>query len=268
VEQTENGGRRLAGRTALITGSTRGLGRTAAVWLAREGCDIVIHGREQADVDRAVIEIASLGVQVSGLTADLSVVAETHRLAEATLALVPQLDVLVNNAGMSIRGSFWDVSDDDWEYQTNVNYRSPFILAQHAARHMVERGIRGRIVNTSTIGAHLCHTNAAVYDSSKGAVETMTRNMAFELGPYGVTVNCVVPGGIPDRPTNGPPATWGESFRRFVPLGRAGTSDDTANAVRFFCLPESEWITGQCLMVDGGHSTRLWESSPGPETPR
>ncbi len=260
MEQSNSTAGRLTGKTALVTGSTRGLGRTAAEWLAREGCDIVVHGRDQTDVDRAVAEIGALGVAARGVTADLSVVAEAHRLAEAALALVPQLDILVNNAGMSIRGSFWDVSDTDWEYQTNVNYRSPFILAQHAARHMVERGIRGRIVNTSTIGAHLCHTDAAVYDSAKGAVETMTRNMAFELGPHGVTVNCVVPGGIPDRPTNGPAATWGEGFKRFVPLGRAGTSDDTANAVRFFCLPESEWVTGQCLMVDGGHSTRLWES--------
>ena len=252
-------GGRLAGKYALVTGSTRGLGRTAAEWLAREGCDIVVHGREQADVDRVVAEIGALGVQATGIAADLSRVDEAHRLAEATLAAVPQLDILVNNAGMSIRGSFWDVSDADWEYQTTVNYRSPFVLAQHAARHMIARGTAGRIVNTSTIGAHLCHTNAAVYDAAKGAVETMTRNMAFELGPHGVTVNCVVPGGIPDRPTNGPRATWGEVIRPYIPLGRAGTSDDTANAVRFFCLPESEWITGQCLMVDGGHSTRLWE---------
>ena len=260
MDQTPNPAGRLAGKTALVTGSTRGLGRTAAEWLAREGCAIVVHGREQSDVDAAVAGIGALGVTVTGFTADLSRLEETHELAEQTLAAVPQLDILVNNAGMSIRSSFWDVSDDDWQYQTNVNYRSPFILAQHAARHMVERGIRGRIVNTSTIGAHLCHTNAAVYDSAKGAVETMTRNMAFELGPHGVTVNCVIPGGIPDRPTKGPAATWGEQIRPFVPLGRAGTSNDTANAVRFFCLPESEWITGQCLMVDGGHSTRLWES--------
>ena len=252
-------GGRLAGKTALVTGSTRGLGRTAAEWLAREGCAIVVHGRHQADVDRAVAEVGALGVTATGVAADLSRVEEAHRLAEAALAAVPQLDILVNNAGMSIRGSFWDVSDADWEYQTTVNYRSPFVLAQHAARHMIERGVRGRIVNTSTIGAHLCHTNAAVYDAAKGAVETMTRNMAFELGPHDITVNCVVPGGIPDRPTNGPKATWGEVIRPFIPLGRAGTSDDTANAVRFFCLPESGWITGQCLLIDGGHSTRLWE---------
>lgn len=253
-------GTRLAGKVALVTGSTRGLGRTAAEWLAREGCAIVVHGRDRADVDRAVGEIGAIGVAAQGFTADLSRIEETHRLAERTLAAVPQLDILVNNAGMSIRGSFWDVPDDDWLYQTTVNYRSPFVLAQHAARHMIAGGIRGRIVNTSTIGATLCHTDAAVYDSNKGAIETMTRNMAYELGAHGVTVNCVIPGGIPDRPTaGGPKATWGEPFRQWVPLGRAGRAEDTANAVLFFCLPESEWITGHSLMVDGGHSTRLWE---------
>ncbi|HEV2528349.1 MAG TPA: SDR family oxidoreductase [Thermomicrobiales bacterium] len=259
MESATTGGR-LAGKYALVTGSTRGLGRTAAEWLAREGCGIVVHGRAQADVDQAVEEIGALGVHTTGFPADLSKIGDTHRLAEQALGAVPQLDILVNNAGMSIRGRFWEVPDDDWEYQTNVNYRSPFVLAQHAARHMIERGIRGRIVNTSTIGAHLCHTNAAVYDSNKGAVETMTQNMAYELGEHGITVNCVVPGGIPDKPSgNRPAATWGAGFSKWVPLGRAGRSEDTANAVLFFCLPESEWISGQSLMIDGAHSVRLWE---------
>ncbi|MGH2618538.1 MAG: SDR family NAD(P)-dependent oxidoreductase [Thermomicrobiales bacterium] len=250
---------RLAGRTALVTGSTRGIGRTIAEWLAREGATIVVSGREQGPVGEAVAAIRGLGVDAWGVPADLAVVAEAHRLAEETLKLVPRLDILVNNAGMSIRGHFWEVSDGEWEEQVNVNYRSPFMLAQHAARHMIEQDVRGRIVNISTIGAHAVHKDAAVYDSAKGAVEVMTKNMAYELAPYGISVNCVIPGNIAERP--GVPErreAWDRS-RQNIPFGRVGRAEDIAAAVRFFCLPESEFVTGQSLLVDGGHSLHLHE---------
>ena len=250
---------RLAGKTALITGSTRGLGRTMAEWLAREGAAIIVSGREESAIAASVAAIQALGVTSFGITADLSRIEDAHRLAGEALAGVDHLDILINNAGMSIRGPFWDVTDADWEYQTNVNYRSPFILAQHAARHMIARGIRGRIVNISTIGAHGCHKDATVYDSAKGAVETMTRNMAFELAPYGISVNCVIPGAIAERP--GVPENaeqWARSARH-IPFGRVGRAEDIAAAVRFFCLPETEFTTGQSLLVDGGHHAYLPE---------
>lgn len=249
---------RLAGKWALVTGSTRGLGRTIAEWLAQDGANIVVSGREAPAVDAAVQAVRALGVEAVGIPADLAILAEAHRLARETLVAVPQLDILVNNAGMSIRGNFWDVSDDDWDYQVNVNYRSPYVLAQHASKHMIQRGIRGRIVNTSTIGARACHTNAAVYDSAKGAVEVMTRNMAYELGPHRITVNCVAPGNIAERP-GAEPADWWEPATRRIPFGRLGKAEDIAAVVRFFCLPESEFTTGQTLLVDGAHDSYLPE---------
>ena len=251
--------KRLAGRTALVTGSTRGIGRTIAEWLAREGADVVVSGREQAAVEAAAAEMGAFGVRTLGVAADLSLVAEAHRLAETVLALVPRLDVLVNNAGMSTRGRFWEVTDADWEYQVNVNYRAPFVLAQHAAHHMIAGQVRGRIVNVSTIGARHCHTDATVYDSAKAAVEAMTRNMAYELGSYGITVNCVVPGAIADRPgAREDAAAWAGAARN-IPVGRRGRAEDIAAAVRFFCLPEAEFTTGQSLLIDGGHGARLHE---------
>ncbi|MDP9473742.1 MAG: SDR family oxidoreductase [Chloroflexota bacterium] len=250
---------RLHGQTALVTGSTRGLGRTMAEWLAREGAGIVVSGRQQGAVDASVTAMHDLRVASFGVTADLARVDEAHRLAEQVLARVERLDILVNNAGMSIRGHFWEVTDAEWEEQVNVNFRSPFVLAQHAARQMIERGTRGRIVNVSTIGAHACHTDAAVYDSAKGAVETMTRNMAYELAPYGIGVNCVIPGAIAERPgATDRPEAW-ENARRNIPLGRLGRAEDIAAAVRFFCLPETEFTTGQALLIDGGHSSYLHE---------
>lgn len=250
---------RLIGKTALVTGSTRGIGRTIAETLAREGADLVVSGRDQGSVERAVGELRAFGGDVLGIAADLARLDQAHRLARQTLARVERLDILVNNAGMSIRGPFWDVTDAEWEEQVNVNYRAPFVLAQYAARHLRERGRPGRIVNTSTIGAHRCHKDAAVYDSAKGAVETMTRNMAWELGPAGVTVNCVIPGPIAERPgaeTERP--SWREVAAE-IPVGRVGRAADVAAAVLFFCLPESEFTTGQSLLIDGGYASALPE---------
>jgi NAD(P)-dependent dehydrogenase (short-subunit alcohol dehydrogenase family) len=251
---------RLAGQTALVTGSTRGIGRVIAESLAREGAGIVVTGRDAGDVERVVGELRALGGEAIGFAADLARHEEAHRLAETVLAAVPRLDILVNNAGMSLREPFWAVSDARWEEQINVNYRSPFILAQHAAQQMRERGIGGRIVNVSTIGAHYPHRDASVYDSAKAAVEAMTRNMAWELGPDGITVNCVVPGPIGERPGDSATGALWEGIRPFVPVGRVGSAADVAAAVLFFCLPASSFITGQVLGVDGGYGAGLPEN--------
>ncbi len=249
---------RLAGKTALVTGSTRGLGRTTAEWVAREGANVVVSGRDAAIVADSVRAVEGYGVRSWGIPADLAVVSEAHRLGEETLSLVDQLDILVNNAGMSIQNDFWNVSDEEWDYQVNANWRSSFILAQHAARHMIERGVQGRIVNTSTIGARACHTDRLVYDASKGAIETMTRNMAYELAPYGISVNCVAPGNMAVRP-GAEEAEWWPAATAKIPFGRLGTAEDIAAAVLFFCMPESAFTTGQTLLVDGAHDTYLPE---------
>ncbi|CAN5728790.1 3-oxoacyl-[acyl-carrier-protein] reductase [soil metagenome] len=246
-----------SGKTALVTGSTRGLGRTTAEHLAQRGTDLVVSGRIQLDVEKAVFELSGAGVKVIGIAADLSKTSEAHRLAESAIASVGKLDILVNNAGMSIRGDFWNVSDKEWENQVNVNIRSPFILAQYAARNMIALQTKGRIVNVGTIGARRCHTNACVYDMAKGGVEVMTRNMAYELGPHGIGVNCVVPGAIPIRPGSSFDSEANQSYLSHVPFGRFGEADDIAAAVIFFCNPRTEFTTGQSLLVDGGHATWL-----------
>lgn len=250
--------RRLDNKTALVTGSTRGLGRTIAEWLAREGANLIVSGREAAAVEASVQAMRALGVEAVGIPADLAVLDDTARLATEALAVAPDLDILVNNAGMSIRQSFWDVTAEQWDYQVNVNWRSPFILNQRIARNMIDRGIQGRIVNISTIGARACHTDALVYDAAKGAVEVMTRNMAYELGPYGISVNCVAPGNIADRPGS-EYAEWWDRGAKKIPLGRIGRAEDIAAAVLFFCLPESGFTSGQTLLVDGAHDTYLPE---------
>ncbi|MEJ7761945.1 MAG: SDR family oxidoreductase, partial [Thermomicrobiales bacterium] len=242
----------LAGQVALVTGSTRGLGRTMVDWLARAGAGIVVSGRDEADVAAIVAEVSAAGVVCRGYAADLARPEAAHRLAERALADGP-VDILVNNAGMSLRGPFWDVTDAEFEEQVNVNFRAPFILSQHVARHLIGRGAGGRIVNVSTIGAHGAHPDGAVYDSAKGAIETLTRNMAHELAPHGVTVNCVIPGAIPERPGSELTDADRASVTRYIPVGRVGRAADIAAAVAFFCSPASAFTTGQSLLVDGGH---------------
>lgn len=252
---------RLLGKRALVTGSTRGLGRTMAEWLAKEGADVVISGREAEDVQTSVTAVEALGRQAWGIPADLSRVQDAHRLGEDAIAAAGHLDILVNNAGMSIRGNFWEVPDADWDYQMNVNLRSPFILSQHVAAHMIERKIRGRIVSISTIGVFAGHKDGMVYNIAKAGLQAMTRNMAYELGPHGISANAVAPGAVPERPGESRDFTiaMNETKAGLIPMGRYGRAEDIASAVIFFCLPETEWTTGQTLLVDGGHNSYLHE---------
>jgi glucose 1-dehydrogenase len=250
---------RLRGKTALVTGSTRGLGRSIAEWLAREGANIVVTGRTDEDVEASVTAIQDLGVDSFGIAADLSELEEIHKLAKTVSGRIERLDILVNNAGMSIIEDAWTVSDANWDYQMNVNLRAPYILSQYAIRHMIERQVAGRIVNISTIGAHRTHGDRAVYNIGKAGVEMMTSAMAFEVASYGITINCVAPGAMADRP--GQELDSGERSRiaRGIPVGRVGTGDDIASAVTYFCLPEASFITGETLLVTGGHESKLWE---------
>ncbi len=252
---------RLRGKTALVTGSTRGLGRTMAEWLAREGANIYVSGRDQTDIDESIAAVKALGVEAWGSPADLSRVEDAHQLAERVLAAAGPIDLLINNAGMSISQSFMDVSDEQWDYQMNVNVRSPFILSQHIARGMIARGIAGRIVNVSTIGVFTGHKDKMVYNIAKAGVQTMTRNMSYELGPHRISVNCIAPGAIVERP--GVEEEFSEAdhdrWRRVIPAGRPGRAEDIAAAVIFFCLPETGWTTGQTLLIDGAHNSYLSE---------
>jgi len=252
---------RLRGKNALVTGSTRGLGRTAAEWLAREGANIYVSGREQEAIDETLSTVRDLGVEAWGSPADLSRPAEAHALAERALETVGAFDILVNNAGMSKPQPFFDVTDADWDYEMNVNVHSPFILSQHLSQVMIDKGIRGRIVNISTIGVFAAHKKQMVYNIAKGGVQAMTRCMAWELGQHGISANCIAPGAVPERPgmtadtSTGSLGIWNEK----IPMGRLGRAEDIAAAVVFFCLPESEWTTGQTLLIDGGHISYLRE---------
>lgn len=240
---------RFTGKRAMVTGATRGLGRTIAAWLARDGADVFISGRDQADIDGTISELERFGTTIQGAPADLADVAQTRQLAEAALASGP-FDILVNNAGFSIPQSFFDVTDSEWDAEMAVNARAPFVLGQLIAKAMIDNNIAGRIVNISSVGAYAAHLRQMVYDMAKAAIIAMSRNMAYELGPHGITVNCVAPGAVPDRPGFDMSNYDDTDIRN--PLNRVGSADDIANAVCFFCDDASRWVTGHTLLVDGG----------------
>lgn len=251
----------LHDKNALVTGSTRGLGRTMADWLARAGANVFVTGRSSDAVETVADELRGSGSLAWGIAADLSDPAEAHRLAREALEMVGRIDILVNNAGFSKPQSFLTVSDGDWTDEICTNARAPFILSQHIARSMIEQGVAGRIVNISTIGTFAAHKQQMVYNIAKAGVQAMTRGMAFELGPHGITANCIAPGAVTDRPgastdeSRGALSIWKDR----IPAKRLGHADDIANAVLFMCSPASSWLTGQTLLVDGGHISYLRE---------
>lgn len=247
---------RFANKRALVTGATRGLGRTIAEWLAREGADVFISGRNQEDIDRAIAELEPFGTRITGAPADLEDLHAIHQLAETALEVTGPFDILINNAGFSNPVPFLETTDADWDAEMSVNVRAPFVISQHIARSMIDHGINGRIVNISTIGVYASHHKQIIYDIAKAGVQAMTKNMAFELGQYGITTNCVAPGAVPYRPGFEDDGKLGPALPR-VPTGRWGDANDIANAVCFFCQDESSWVTGQTLLVDGGHLTYL-----------
>jgi NAD(P)-dependent dehydrogenase (short-subunit alcohol dehydrogenase family) len=152
------------------------------------------------DIERTVGEMPGLGMAADGIEADLANPATAHRLGRKATAREP-LHLLVNHAGVSIRGPVWEVSYNDWKTPTNVNQGAPFILAWHATRAIIGTGIRGWI---GAIGASHCQKNALVYDPAKAAVQALTRNRSYEAGTYGVSVSCDVPGPIRERPGERP----------------------------------------------------------------
>ena len=255
----------LDGDRALVTGSTRGLGEIIAKRLAGEGVWVVVSGRDGQNLDRVVEEIRQAGGRADGVPADLSVPSEAGRLARESIDILGHVDILVNNAGMSIREPLWEVSEEHLDYQLNVDFRSYFVLAQAACKTMIPRR-KGRIVNISTNGAFQAHPMTAVYDSSKGAVESLTRCLATELGRFNISANAVSPGYVPIRPGSEEDVYSHVPVDETIPLGRAGTADDVASMVLFLCRPESSWISGQVISVDGGRLARL-AVPPQPEQP-
>jgi NAD(P)-dependent dehydrogenase (short-subunit alcohol dehydrogenase family) len=248
---------RLEGKTALVTGASGAIGRAIALALAREGAAVAVSGLEPDQTEATAQLLRQRGARALARPARLHERAETRALIDEVLSFFNgRLDILVNNAGMSYKEPLEAVSDDHFDYQVAVNFEAPFWLSQGAARAMKAHG-GGRIIFTSSTGAVAAHANTSVYDAMKAGLEALTRSLAVELGPHGICVNAIEPGhvlngaDVPSEPTPARLAHWEN-----IPLGRPGVPEDIAEAALFLAAPESGYISGTVLRVDGGRTAR------------
>jgi NAD(P)-dependent dehydrogenase (short-subunit alcohol dehydrogenase family) len=260
----------LKGKRALVTGSSSGIGAAIALELAAEGASVVIHGRDRDKAAAVAAQAKALGVAASVALGDLTSDAGADAIAEAALAALGGIDILVNCAGGTVRSDnpeWEDVSSDEWLASFNLNVVSIIRLSKRLAPAMAERGW-GRIINISSIGGSQYSGRLFDYGSAKAAVDHITGNLSRELAPKGVTVNVVVPGTVltPQserwlvtlRKQNGWPDDLAQNERVYVqdfapqPVPRLGRPAEIAAAVAFLASPRSDYTTGASLRIDGG----------------
>jgi gluconate 5-dehydrogenase len=247
----------LRGRAALVTGGGRGIGRHLALGLAEAGADVFVASRKLASCEETAAAVRALGRRGVALGADVSKPDEIERLVEGVLAETERLHVLVNNAGAIWGAPTLDYPLEGWDKVFAVNVRGLWLLSQRVARHMREAG-GGAIVHVSSIsglrGDFERDQPAIAYNASKGAVITLTKDMAVKLAPYGIRVNGIAPGpfltGMMSHISADPEAL--RNFHERVPLGRSGEEDDIKGAVVFLASEASRFVTGHTLVVDGG----------------
>ncbi|MCS7216128.1 MAG: 3-oxoacyl-ACP reductase FabG [Candidatus Bipolaricaulota bacterium] len=244
---------RLEGKVALVTGASRGIGRAIALALAKEGCDVVLVDLDEPAAQRVAREVETLGRRALPVKANVASLADVQRAVALTVEKFGRLDILVNNAGIIKRGTLEDHSDADWELVISVNLRGTYYFSREAAKIMKRQGW-GRIINISSVAGKIGDiTSAPSYGPSKAAVNALTKSLARELAPFGITVNAVAPHAIETEMT----AEWSEERRRAliaqIPLGRMGKPEEVAAAVVFLASPEASFITGEILDVNGGY---------------
>ncbi len=244
----------LTGKIALVTGSSSGIGKAIAIRLAREGCDVCVnyHSNQQGGEDTKQ-QIEQFGRRAIAVQANVGRAGEVRALVQRCITDLGGLDIMVNNAGISIPNSILDVTEAQWDLVIEVTLKGVFLGLQEAARHMVRRG-SGRIITISSIHEDATMPGNAPYCAAKGGVRMLTRTAAVELAPYGITVNNVAPGAIA-TPINqktlvDPDAV--AALKVEIPLGRLGDPEDVAGVVAFLASDEAAYVTGSTYVVDGG----------------
>jgi len=248
----------LRNRVAIVTGSSRGIGRGIVERLADEGMRVVVNGRQKATIEPIAESIRKAGGQAAAVAADVGLTADVERLFEATVSAFGGIDVLVNNAAWaSPTAHFLEMDEQHWDTVIQTNLKSVFLCSSRAARSMVDQQRGGSIINISSFAAARSHRQMAAYDATKGGMEAFTRAIAIDLAPFGVRVNVVGPGAIHTEEFE-PEGLEGRQRRgQTVPLGRVGYPADIAGAVAFLASDDASYITGQVLYVDGGMLAQL-----------
>ncbi len=244
----------LLDKTAIVTGSSRGIGKAIALKLAENGANVVINypiDSEEEGAKLVVEEIKKMGRDALAIKADVSNSEDVSKLVKEVSDYFTSIDILVNNAGITRDTLLMRMKDEDWDKVMDVNLRGTFLCTKLVSKKMMKQK-SGKIVNIASVIGIMGNAGQANYSASKAGVIGLTKSTAKELASRGINVNAVAPGFIQTEMTEKLGDELVESYSKSIPLGSLGTSEDVANAVFFLCSEESKYITGQTINVDGG----------------
>ena len=254
--------KRLEGKTAVVTGSSRGIGRGIALRFAEEGANVVINyvGSITA-ANEALAEVEAAGARGILVQADVSSVREVTELVNEGARAFGALDILVNNAGIELHAPFWDVTEEAYDKVMAVNMKGAFFATQAFTHHLRAAKRPGRVINISSVHEDLAFPNFTPYAASKGAMRMFTRTLAVELGALGITINNIAPGAI-ETPINtkllNDPVKLASLLKQ-IPLGRLGQPHDVAGLAAFLASDDAAYVTGSTFYIDGGLSVHYEE---------
>ncbi len=245
----------VSGKTALVTGASKGIGAEVAINLAQAGAELAIAGRDQVGLGKTQERVRTLGNKCELINADLNTIDGAITTANTALDYFGKIDILVNNAGIARIASVWEASIEDWDESQAVNLRAPFIIAKILSGPMMKQN-SGKVINISSQAGIVALDGHAAYAASKGGLNMLTKVMAAELGPFNIQCNAVAPTVIL---TEMGEKVWGEPskgdpMKAKIPLQRFGKPQEVADLVLFLASPASDLITGQIILIDGGYT--------------
>jgi len=245
-------GKALAGRVAIVTGGSRGIGAAIAASLAEDGAAVVVSGRDAERLERTVKELEGLGRAAHGVVAEAASREDCDRLVEAAKERFGRVDILVNNAGITRDGLLVRMKDEDWDRVIEVNLRGAFLMTRAVTKAMVRQKSGGRIVNITSTAGVMGNAGQANYSAAKAGLIGLTKAAARELAHWSILVNAVAPGLIETDMAAALPAQAREALLAQVPLERIGAAHEVAEMVRFLAGDGAAYITGQVFHVNGG----------------
>ena len=249
----------LKGKTALVTGGSRGIGKATALAFAKAGADVAVTSRKLPDLEEVAEEIKSLGRKALAIDAHVGKIDQLQPMVDKVVAEFGKIDILINNAGTNHNAPAIDMEERSWDTVINTNLKGLFFLSQAVARVMRDKGAGGNIVNIASMSGLKAQIPTGHYSIAKAGVIMATKVMALEWAPYGIRANCIAPGGIKTRLWDAIWEPMGEGGKAAeaaaearIPMKRAGEPTELANAILFLASDAASYVTGQTLAVDGG----------------